>query len=114
MGTVQAAPFPPKFDKGRFERHVISYSYLAPYFGPGSENKPPPTDVVGRGMRLNAADMDGDGKLDIIVACKTGLYVFFNKGYSPMSRGTNWLPDRSSYPSHREWETKRQPAQKKP
>ena len=33
-------------------------------------------------MRLNVADVDGDGKLDIIVACKTGLYVFKNKGYS--------------------------------
>jgi hypothetical protein len=102
-----------KFAKGRFERHVISYSYLAPYFGPGSENKPPPNDVVGTGMRLNAADLDGDGKLDIVVACKTGLWIFFNKGYSPRSRGTNWLPDRTTYPSHREWETRRPPAQGK-
>ncbi len=30
-----------KFDKGRFERHIISYSYLTPYFGPDSKEAPP-------------------------------------------------------------------------
>ena len=25
-----------KIDHGRFERHILSYSYLTPYFGPGS------------------------------------------------------------------------------
>ena len=58
-------------------------------------------------MRMNAADMDGDGRPDLVVACKTGLYVFFNKGYSTRARGTNWLPNRTTYPSHQEWETKK-------
>jgi len=34
--------------------------------------------VIGTGMRLNANDIDSDGRVDIIVACRTGLYVFFN------------------------------------
>ncbi len=93
---------------GRFERHILSYSPLTPYFGPGAGDNPPPSYVVGVGMRLNAADMDGNGKQDVIVACKTGLYVFFNKGYSPRTSGTNWLPARETYPSHKAWET-RQP-----
>jgi hypothetical protein len=92
-----------KFNKGHFERHIVSYSYLTPYFGPGNENTPPPTDVVGLGMRMQVADMDGDGRPDIIIPCKTGLYIFYNKGYSPRTRGTNYLPDRTTYPSHREW-----------
>lgn len=100
-----------KFDKGRFERHIISYSYLAPYFGQDSKEAPP-NFVVGVGMRMQVADMDGDGRLDVVIPCRSGLYVFFNKGYSPRTRGTNWLPARETYPSHVPWET-RQPARKK-
>jgi hypothetical protein len=96
-----------KFEKGKFERHVISYSYLTPYFGPGKENAPPPTDVVGVGMRMQIADIDGDGRPDIIIPCKTGLWVFYNKGYTTRGRGTNFLPDRTTYPSHKDWEAPR-------
>jgi hypothetical protein len=53
--------------------------------------------------------MDGDGKLDVIVACRTGLYIFFNKGHSPKTRGENFLPDRNAYPGNIDWE-RRAPA----
>ena len=97
-----------KFNQGRFERHIVTYSYLAQYFGPGSEKTAPPDYVVGLGMRFQVADMDGDGRPDIVIPCKTGLYVFFNKGYPTRARGgTNWLPDRTTYPSHRAWEAPR-------
>ena len=92
-----------KFDKGRFERHVISYSPLEPYFAPGY-NGPPPTNVVGTGMRLNVADMDGDGRPDIVVACRTGLYIFFNKGPVPRTRTRSPLPDRDTYPGNFNWD----------
>jgi hypothetical protein len=95
-----------KFANGRFERHIISYSALEPYFGPGSGG-PPPQYVVGVGMRLSVGDMDGDGRQDIIVACRTGLYVFFNKGYTHRARGRNPLPDRDSYPGNINWEAPR-------
>lgn len=103
-----------KIDKGRFERHILSYSYLQPYFSENQKDnrEPPPNYVIGTGMRLNVADMDGDGKPDIVVACRAGLYVFFNKGYSPKTRGANYLPDRTTYPSHVPWEAPR-PGQKK-
>ena len=93
-----------RFSHGHFERHVLTYSYLTPYFGSKSENAPPPSYVVGTGMRLNAADIDGNGKQDVIVACKTGLYIFYNKGYPSMQPKPSVLPERTSYPSHVEWE----------
>ena len=92
-----------KIDKGHFERHVLTYSYLEPYFT-GENSGPPPNYVIGTGMRLNVADMDGDGRPDVIVACRTGLYIFFNKGYSPKARGRNPMPDRDSYPGNVNWE----------
>jgi hypothetical protein len=92
-----------KFQKGRFERHILSYSYLTPYFGPDSNNEPPPNYVVGVGMRFQVADMDGDGKLDVVIPCRTGLYIFFNKGYSQRAGRPNWLPSRESYPSNVRW-----------
>jgi hypothetical protein len=95
-----------KFDKGRFERHILSYSYLEPYFSPGYSG-PPPTYAIGVGMRLSTGDLDGDGRQDIVVACRSGLYVFFNKGASPKTRGRNPLPDRNSYPGNINWETPR-------
>ena len=93
-------------DKGHFERHILSYSHLRQHFTEG-DNDPPPSYVIGTGMKLNADDMDGDGKVDIIVACKTGLYIFYNKGPSPKTRGTNFLPERSAYPGNIDWERRR-------
>jgi 3-keto-disaccharide hydrolase/FG-GAP-like repeat len=95
-----------KFDKGHFERHILTYSYLEPYFAPGY-NGPPPVDVVGVGMRLSTGDMDGDGRQDIVIACRSGLYVFFNKGASPKTRGRNPLPDRNTYPGNIVWDAPR-------
>jgi hypothetical protein len=54
-------------------------------------------------MKLDVADMNGDGRSDIIVACKTDLYIFYNQGYSPKKRDASPLPDRTSYPSHIPW-----------
>ena len=92
-----------KFNKGHFERHILSHSYVEPYFAPGYKG-PPPTDVIGVGMRLSVGDLDGDGRQDIVVACRSGLYVFFNKGASPKTRGRNPLPERDSYPGNVNWD----------
>jgi len=39
-----------------------------------------------RGMKLNIADMDRRRRHDIVVAGKTGLYVFYNEGTTPPGR----------------------------
>ena len=91
---------------GHFQRHILSYSHLLPYFTQHRDD-PPPNYVIGTGMKLNAEDLDGDGRRDIVVACRTGLYVFFNKGPSPKRRGTNYLPERNTYPRNINWEQRR-------
>jgi len=98
-------------NQGHFQRHILSYSHLLPYFTQNRDD-PPPSYVIGTGMKLNAEDMDGDGKRDIIVACKTGLYVFFNKGPSPKTRRTNYLPERNTYPGNINWEQRRPPRER--
>jgi hypothetical protein len=101
------------FNGGNVQRHVITYTPVAQYFPPFDDpmnpKQPPPTNVIGLGMRVNAADMDGDGKVDIIAACKTGLYILFNKGLVSHERGTrpssSYLPPREAYPGNIIWET---------
>ncbi|MHC4123857.1 MAG: FG-GAP repeat domain-containing protein [Planctomycetota bacterium] len=35
---------------------------------------------VGCGLQIRTADMNADGRIDIIVAGKSGTYILFNKG----------------------------------
>jgi hypothetical protein len=97
------------FDKGRFQRHILSYSHLDPLFSKPGFDGPPPQNVIGVGMRLSVADLDGNGRQDIVVACRTGLYVFFNQGFTPRQRQRNPLPGRETYPGNVNWDARRAP-----
>ncbi|MBM3890726.1 MAG: hypothetical protein FJ388_16575, partial [Verrucomicrobia bacterium] len=60
---------------GRFERHVISFNNLQYY--PGGENfNDPPQFACGTGMKITVGDINADGKLDIVLAGRGGLYAF--------------------------------------
>ena len=56
-----------RWDKasGKFTRHVIA--------GPG-EN-------AALGRQYSVADLNGDGRLDLVAPSELGLWVFFNQGY---------------------------------
>ncbi|MHC4744751.1 MAG: FG-GAP repeat domain-containing protein [Planctomycetota bacterium] len=90
-----------KIQKGNFERHILSFNHL-PHF-PGEMVNPAPNYVVSVGMKLNIADIDKDGRNDVIIAGKGGLYVFFNKGKPTTPGVRNKLPDSNTYPTWRDW-----------
>jgi hypothetical protein len=70
---------------GKFVSHVLSYNHLANY--PGKEERnPPPNCAIGTGMNILVADLNKDGKVDIVVAGKSGLYLFENRGLPPTKR----------------------------
>ncbi len=87
---------------GQFERHVLSFNHLPQYPDEGGLN-PPPNYVVSVGMKLNIADMNKDGRRDVIIAGKGGLYVFYNHGEPPTPRRAHKLPPHERYPTWREW-----------
>ena len=87
---------------GEFERHVLSYNHL-PYYPDEGGINPPPNYVVSVGMKLNIADMDEDGRNDVVIAGKGGLYVFYNRGTPPTPRRAHELPEDTSYATWRPW-----------
>jgi hypothetical protein len=54
---------------GAFERHILSYNHL-PYYPEEGGINPPPNYVVSAGMKLNIADLNKDGRNDIIMATR--------------------------------------------
>jgi hypothetical protein len=87
---------------GKFTRHIISYNHLPHYPEEGGIN-PPPNYVVSVGMKLNIADLNQDGRNDIIIAGKGGLYVFYNHGSPPTPPHQHKLAQEEAYPTWREW-----------
>jgi hypothetical protein len=87
---------------GSFERHILSYNHLPFYPEEGGIN-PPPNYVVSAGMKLNIADLNKDGRNDIIIAGKGGLYVFYNHGSPPTPPLLHKLAPEEDYPTWRPW-----------
>jgi hypothetical protein len=54
-------------------------------------------------MKLNIADMDKDGRNDVVIAGKGGLYVFYNHGSPPTPGVNEKMPPHDSYPSGWAW-----------
>jgi len=87
---------------GQFERHILSFNHL-PHYPDEKPINPPPNYVVSVGMKLNIADMNKDGRNDVIIAGKGGLYVFYNHGSPPTPPRVHKLPPEQTYPTWRSW-----------
>jgi hypothetical protein len=70
---------------GKFAKRVLSYNHIVRYEGKETRN-PAPNFAIGTGMNINVADVNKDGKVDIVVGGKSGLYLFENRGLPPTAR----------------------------
>jgi hypothetical protein len=59
--------------------------------------------VVSAGMKLNIVDLNKDGRNDIVIAGKGGLYVFYNQGNPPTPPLLHKLAPEDAYPTWRNW-----------
>ena len=87
---------------GKFERHILAFNHLPWLAGQHNQN-PPPNQAIGVGMKINIADMDGDGRNDVVLAGKGGLYIMYNKADTPTPKPEQILPPEDVYPSWVAW-----------
>ncbi len=87
---------------GEFERHILAFNHL-PYYPDEGGINPSPNFVVGVGMKINIKDLNHDGRNDVLLAGKSGLYLFENHGSAPTPRQAHALPKLESYPTWRAW-----------
>jgi len=87
---------------GKFVRHVLSYNHL-PWYPTEKNMNPAPNGAIGVGMKMVICDLDKDGRNDVVVSSKCGLYVFYHKGFTPSTTGKNRLLLEETYPSWLPW-----------
>jgi len=87
---------------GKFVRHVLSYNHL-PWYPTEKNVNPAPNGAIGVGMKMVICDLDKDGRNDVVVSSKCGLYVFYHKGFTPSPTGKNRLLLEETYPSWVPW-----------
>ena len=91
-----------KLGGGAFDRRVLSFNHMQ--WHPGEKTfTPPPNAAIGVGMKINVADMDRDGRQDVVLAGKSGLYILYNRGNPPTRRPKDLLPPEDTYASWFQW-----------
>jgi hypothetical protein len=54
-------------------------------------------------MKLNVADMDANGKNDVVISGKAGLYIFYNHGEPDRGRPQHRMTPEAEYPTWIPW-----------
>ena len=84
------------------KRHILFYNHL-PRYGYEASLNPPPNYAFGMGMNVHVADMNGDGRNDVVNPSKAGLYIFYNEGAPPTPGDAYRLPTYDEYETWRSW-----------
>ena len=87
---------------GKFVRHILSFNHL-PWYSAEKNINPAPNGAISVGMKMVIVDLDKDGRNDVVVSGKSGLYVFYNLGSAPRAPGKNRLLLEETYPSWVPW-----------
>ena len=90
------------FRGGQVERHILSFNHL-PWYPTEKNHNPPPNAAIAVGMKLVVADLDKNGRNDVVVSGKSGLYVFYNTGAAPAPGAKERLLTEETYPSWVPW-----------
>lgn len=91
-----------EMDGGRFTRHILYYNHL-PWYSAETNINPPPNGAISMGMKVVIEDMDKDGRNDVVVPGKSGLYVFYNVADTPRGKQPLRLAPESTYPTWEDW-----------
>ena len=83
-------------DGGRFDRHILSFNHLPKLEDDLSRRNSPPNFVPSTGLKINIADMDGNGRQDVVLSGKGGLYIYYNLATAPQPRPEHRLPPRTT------------------
>lgn len=92
---------------GRFDRHILSFNHFPKLEDDLSHRNPAPNFVPSTGLKINIADMDGDGRQDVILCGKGGLYIYYYQGSAPLPRPKHRLSPEDDYPSWIQWREKK-------
>jgi len=90
-----------KFRNGQIERHPLFFNNMAWYPNQKTIN-PAPNYAIGVGYKINIADLNADGRNDIVCTDRPGLYVLYNRGFLPYPKdvGDNLLNPQTEYPNY--------------
>jgi hypothetical protein len=87
---------------GQIKRHVLYFNHL-PWYSAEKNVNPPPNGAISMGMKVIIVDMNKDGRNDVVVPGKAGLYVFYHMGNTPAPRPKMRLLPEETYPSWIQW-----------
>lgn len=92
---------------GSFDRHILSFNHLPKLDDDLSRRNPAPNFAPSTGLKINIADMDGNGRQDVILCGKGGLFIYYYRGDTPLPRPKHRLSPEDDYPSWIQWREKK-------
>lgn len=88
---------------GELKQHILYFNHL-PWYSAEKNINPAPNGAISMGMKVVIADVNKDGRHEIVVSGKAGLYVFYNLGKAPLPGQKMRLLPEETYPTWVPWD----------